>query len=111
MELYAIPALLQEKDSIKILAALAGGWQTVPRLLALTGLASEQLKEGLIALRQGGYLDRAPGLLRPQGRYYRLTPFGRTQLLAYVELLERMLEQQETAEALWDKRQSAKTEA
>ena len=93
MELSQIPAALQSRLRLSVIAALLSGPKKFRTLQDLTGAtAGKQLEQ----LEEEGYLDSKKEFVgRRPNTTYRLLPYGREQFTQYVALLESLLAQAE----------------
>ena len=94
MELSQIPAALQSRLRLSVIAALLSGPKKF--LQDLTGATAGNLGKQLEQLEEEGYLDSKKEFVgRRPNTTYRLLPYGREQFTQYVALLESLLAQAE----------------
>ena len=93
MELSQIPAALQSRLRLSVIAALLSGPKKFRTLQDLTGATAGNLGK---QLEEEGYLDSKKEFVgRRPNTTYRLLPYGREQFTQYVALLESLLAQAE----------------
>lgn len=96
MELSQIPAALQSRLRLSVIAALLSGPKKFRTLQDLTGATAGNLGKQLEQLEEEGYLDSKKEFVgRRPNTNYRLLPYGREQFTQYVALLESLLAQAE----------------
>ena len=96
MELSQIPAALQSRLRLSVIAALLSGPKKFRTLQDLTGATAGNLGKQLEQLEEEGYLDSKKEFVgRRPNTIYRLLPYGREQFTQYVALLESLLAQAE----------------
>ena len=96
MELSQIPAALQSRLRLSVIAALLSGPKKFRTLQDLTGATAGNLGKQLEQLEEEGYLDSKKEFVgRRPNTTYRLLPYGREQFTQYVALLESLLAQAE----------------
>ena len=96
MELSQIPAALQSRLRLSVIAALLSGPKKFRTLQDLTGATAGNLGKQLEQLEEEGYLDSKKEFVgRRPNTTYRLLPYGREQFIQYVALLESLLAQAE----------------
>ena len=96
MELSQIPAALQSRLRLSVIAALLSGPKKFRTLQDLTGATAGNLGKQLDQLEEEGYLDSKKEFVgRRPNTPYRLLPYGREQFTQYVALLESLLAQAE----------------
>ena len=96
MELSQIPAALQSRLRLSVIAALLSGPKKFRTLQDLTGATAGNLGKQLEQLEEEGYLDSKKEFVgRRPNTTYRLLPYGREQFTPYVALLESLLAQAE----------------
>ena len=96
MELSQIPAALQSRLRLSVIAALLSGPKKFRTLQDLTGATAGNLGKQLEQLEEEGYLDSKKEFVgRRPNTTYRLLPYGREQFNQYVALLESLLAQAE----------------
>ena len=96
MELSQIPAALQSRLRLSVIAALLSGPKKFRTLQDLTGATAGNLGKQLEQLEEEGYLDSKKEFVgRRPNTAYRLLPYGREQFTQYVALLESLLAQAE----------------
>ena len=96
MELSQIPAALQSRLRLSVIAALLSGPKKFRTLQDLTGATAGNLGKQLEQLEEEGYLDSKKEFVgRRPNTTYRLLPYGREQFTKYVALLESLLAQAE----------------
>ena len=93
MELREIPAAFQSRLRLAVVAALMTGPKDFTTLTKLTEATPGNLGKQMELLEADGIVDCRRELLgrRPRSTY-RLTETGRETFLAYVQLLERIVE-------------------
>ena len=96
MELSQIPAALQSRLRLSVIAALLSGPKKFRTLQDLTGATAGNLGKQLEQLEEEGYLDSNKEFVgrRPKTSYLRLA-YGREQFTQYVALRESLLAQAE----------------
>lgn len=100
MELSQIPAALQSRLRLSVIAALLSGPKKFRTLQDLTGATAGNLGKQLEQLEEEGYLDSKKEFVgRRPNTTYRLLPYGREQFTQYVALLESLLAQAGGGEA------------
>ena len=96
MELSQIPAALQSRLRLSVIAALLSGPKKFRTLQDLTGATAGNLGKQLEQLEEEGYLDSKKEFVgRRPNTTYRLLPYGREQFTQSVALLESLLAQAE----------------
>ena len=96
MELSQIPAALQSRLRLSVIAALLSGSKKFRTLQDLPGATAGNLGKQLEQLEEEGYLDSKKEFVgRRPNTTYRLLPYGREQFPQYVALLESLLAQAE----------------
>ena len=96
MELSQIPAALQSRLRLSVIAALLSGPKKFRTLQDLTGATAGNLGKQLEQLEEEGYLDIKKELVcRRPNTTYRLLPYVLEQFTQYVALLESLLAQAE----------------
>ena len=96
MELSQIPAALQSRLRLSVIAALLSGPKKFRTLQDLTGATAGNLGKQLEQLEEEGYLDSKKEFVgRRSNTTDRLLPYGREQFTQYVALLESLLAQAE----------------
>ena len=96
MELSQIPAALQSRLRLSVIAALLSGSKKFRTLQDLTGATAGNLGKQLEQLEEEGYLDSKKEFVgRRPNTTDRLLPYGREQFTQYVALLESLLAQAE----------------
>ena len=96
MELSQIPAALQSRLRLSVIAALLSGPKKFRTLQDLTGATAGNLGKQLEQLEEEGYLDSKKEFVgRRPNTTYRLLPYGREHFTRYVALLESLLAQAE----------------
>lgn len=96
MELSQIPAALQSRLRLSVIAALLSGPKKFRTLQDLTGATAGNLGKQLEQLEEEGYLDSKKEFVgRRPNTTYRLLPYRREQFTQYVALLESLLAQAE----------------
>ena len=96
MELSQIPAALQSRLRLSVIAALLSGPKKFRTLQDLTGATAGNLGKQLEQLEEEGYLDSKKEFVgRRPNTTYRLLPYGRERFTQYVALLESLLAQAE----------------
>ena len=96
MELSQIPAALQSRLRLSVIAALLSGPKKFRTLQDLTGATAGNLGKQLEQLEEEGYLDSKKEFVgRRPNTTYRLLPYGREHFTQYVALLESLLAQAE----------------
>ena len=96
MELSQIPAALQSRLRLSVIAALLSGPKKFRTLQDLTGATAGNLGKQLEQLEEEGYLDSKKEFVgRRPNTTYRLLPYVREQFTQYVALLEYLLAQAE----------------
>ena len=96
MELSQIPAALQSRLRLSVIAALLSGPKKFRTLQDLTGATAGNLGKQLEQLEEEGYLDSKKEFVgRRPNTTYRLLPYGREQFTQYGALLESLLAQAE----------------
>ena len=96
MELSQIPAALQSRLRLSVIAALLSGSKKFRTLQDLTGATAGNLGKQLEQLEEEGYLDSKKEFVgRRPNTTSRLLPYGREQFTQYVALLESLLAQAE----------------
>ena len=96
MELSQIPAALQSRLRLSVIAALLSGPKKFRTLQDLTGATAGNLGKQLEQLEEEGYLDSKKEFVgRRPNTTYRLLPYVREQFTQYVALLESLLAQAE----------------
>ena len=88
MELSQIPAALQSRLRLSVIAALLSGPKKFRTLQDLTGATAGNLGKQLEQLEEEGYLDSKKEFVgRRPNTTYRLLPYGREQFTQSVALL------------------------